>query len=233
MNFANPDLYDFLRGPGFIISIFVFLSGYLFRTLLLIRATRRISISSIREENKVSICSNNTGVSSFRKIITLFKIKIRNTIFGTNPVMGIISLVFHILLFITPVFLTAHNIIADLTIGLSLFTIPENVTDIFTIMLIAIGGFFLARRIFIPRVRMLSTVRDYCILLIVMAPFVSAFFAYHHFFNYRVVIFIHMIIGEIAIMAVPFTGLIHMPFIIFSRFFIDSEYSITTGNRSW
>ena len=106
-------------------------------------------------------------------------------------------------------------------------------TDIFTLLIIALGGFFLARRLFIPRVRMISTVRDYLTLLLVMAPFLSAFIAYHHFFNYRVVIYSHMIIGEIAIIIMPFTGLIHMPFIIFSRFFIDSEYSIIPGNRNW
>jgi len=167
------------------------------------------------------------------KKITNIQINIRNTILATHPAMGIITLFFHILLFITPLFLTAHNIISDLTIGVSLFTLSERLSDTFTILLISIGGFFLARRIFIPRVRVISTVRDYLMLLFVMSPFVSAFIAYHHFFNYHVVIFIHMIIGEIAIMAVPFTGLVHMPFIIFSRFFIDSEYSIIPGNRGW
>jgi nitrate reductase gamma subunit len=147
--------------------------------------------------------------------------------------MGIVSLIFHILLFITPVFLSAHNIIAYLTIGFSLPVLPERLTDIFTMALMAIGGFLLARRIFIPRVRMISTARDYLILLFVMVPFVSGFLAYHHFFNYHVVIYLHMIIGEIAIMILPFTSLVHMPFIIFSRFYIDSEHSIIPGNRSW
>lgn len=233
MNLMIPDLYDFLRGPGFVISILVFLSGFLYRTILFIRATRKIRQSNINQENIISDTSIALQGSMPIKIITLLKIKIRNTIFGTNPVMGIISLVFHILLFITPVFLSAHNVIADLTTGISLFAFPERVTDIFTIMLIAIGAFFLARRIFIPHVRIISTARDYFMLILVMAPFVSGLFAYHHFLNYRVVIYIHMIIGELAIMTAPFTSLIHMPFIIFSRFHIDSEYSIMPGNRRW
>lgn len=233
MTIMIPDLYDFLRGPGFVISIIVFLSGFLYRTLWLIRATRKIRKTGINAGNYVQTASPLVHGSLVKKIFPLLKIKLRNTIFSSNPFMGTISLVFHILIFITPVFLSAHNVIADLTIGLSLPEIPERITGIFTMMLMAIGGFFLMRRLFIPRVRMISTVRDYFILILVMAPFLSGFSAHHHLFNYRIVIFMHMIIGEIAIMALPFTSLVHMPFIIFSRFFIDSEHSIIPGTRSW
>ena len=233
MNLAIPDFYDFLRGPGFAVSIIIFLSVSLYRTLCLIRATRKIQKISINTEKYIHRGSIPEQGNLLKRAVELLKIRIKNTIFGTNPVMGIISLVFHLLLFITPVFLSAHNIIADLTIGISLPAIPEQLTDIFALLIMALGGFFLARRIFIPRVRMISTVRDYLTLLLVMDPFMSAIIAYHHFFNYRVVIYAHMIIGEMAIIIIPFTGLIHMPFIIFSRFFIDSEYSIIPGNRSW
>ncbi len=230
---AIPDLYDFLRGPGFVISIVVFLSGFTYRTIWLVLATRKISRVNLQTENIVSGRSIPAQRSFLKNTTSSIKIKIRNTIFGTNPLMGITSLIFHILLFITPVFLFAHNTVADLTIGISLPALPEHLTDFFTMILITFGVFFLARRIFLPRVRVLSTLRDYTILFIVMAPFISGFFAYHHFFNYQTVIFTHMIIGELAIMIVPFTSLIHMPFIIFSRFFIDSEYSITPGSRRW
>jgi len=233
MNFPITDLYDFLRGPGFVISILIFLTGYIYRVSSLIRATRKIlSSSTVTENNQIRTGIHFNG-NLLDKFFITFKGKIRNSIFGTNPVMGIISLIFHILLFITPLFLSAHNIIADLTSGFSLFTLPEHLTDIFTIMLIAAGGFFLTRRIFIPHVRIISTFRDYFLILFVSAPFVTGFLAYHHLFNYRTVIYMHMIIGEIAIMVIPFTGLIHMPFVIFSRFFIDSEYSIIHGNRRW
>jgi len=233
MNFAIPDLYDFLRGPGIVISLIVFSAGFFYRTLRLIRATHKIRMSSINSDIYVQKGFKSSESNQSGRVFPSIKTRLKNTVFTTNPVMGIISLIFHILLFIVPVFLSAHNIIADLTIGLSLPAIPEKITDVFTLVLMLIGGFFLVRRIFIPRVRMISTTRDYLILLFVMAPFISGFLAYHHFFNYHAVIYLHMIIGEIAIMVLPFTSLVHMPFIIFSRFFIDSEHSITTGNRRW
>jgi nitrate reductase gamma subunit len=233
MNFVYTDLYDFLRGPGFVISVLVFTAGFIFRTVSLIRATRKVRRLIIKRDYNIRNNASAVKRNRYKQMISVIKTKLKNTIFTSNPVMGIVSLIFHILLFITPVFLSAHNIIADLTIGFSLPVLPERLTDIFTLVLMAIGGFLLARRIFIPRVRMISAARDYLILLFVMAPFVSGFLAYHHFFNYHVIIYLHMIIGEIAIMILPFTSLIHMPFIIFSRFYIDSEHSIIPGNRSW
>lgn len=233
MSYPPADLYGFLRGPGLVISVTVFISGYIYHLIRLTAATSKIRRSSIEMENTIHDSSAALQGSFLRRTVTYMKIKFRNTIFGVNPLMGCISLVFHLLLFITPVFLSAHNVIADLTVGVSLFSIPEEISDIFTIVLIAIGGFFFARRIFVPHVRILSTAGDYLLLILVMAPFVSAFMAYHHFFNYRAVIFFHMIAGETAIMALPFTRLSHIPFTVFSRFFLESEHSIIPGNRSW
>jgi nitrate reductase gamma subunit len=147
--------------------------------------------------------------------------------------MGTVSLVFHILLFITPVFLSAHNILSDQYIGISLFSFPDWLMDTFTVWIIMICLFFIARRLLIPRVRMLTTISDYFVLIIVMMPFISAFITYHQFGNYRISLLIHIITGEIAIIAVPFTSLGHMPFLVFSRFFIGGEYNRKAGNRTW
>lgn len=233
MSFPFPDLYDFLRGPGLVLSITIFISGFIFRTIQLIKATGKIR----KYNNIMENIAKNGNTSPAGKVINLIssfkRIRLRDTLFGRNPVMGTISLVFHILLFITPVFLSAHNTIADTAAGLSLPVFPDRLSDIFTVLLITAGGFFLARRIAVPGVRMISTVRDYGMLVLVITPFLSGLFAYHHIFDYRTVVFIHMISGEIAIMALPFTGLVHMPFIIFSRFNIDSEHSIIQGKRRW
>jgi nitrate reductase gamma subunit len=82
-------------------------------------------------------------------------------------------------------------------------------------------------------VRALSTLRDYLVLLLVAAPFATAYMAYHHWLDYRTVLVTHMIVGEILIGAIPFTKLGHMPFLIFARFFMSSEYAWRPGNRRW
>ncbi|MBN2401869.1 MAG: hypothetical protein JXN64_05675 [Spirochaetes bacterium] len=235
MSYFFYDLYSVLCGPVFVFSLLIFAAGCLYRIIQFARFTRRINshykpASNPVTDDRAILFREKPGIE---KVFISLKLKIKRTIFGTNPVMGIVSLVFHILIFVTPVFLSAHNILSDHYFGISLFVLPDKLMNGFTVCIIMICLFFLMRRILSPRVRLLSTINDYFILLLVMIPFISAFNAYHQFFNYRTCLLIHIISGEIAIMAVPFTRLGHMPFLIFSRFFISGEYNWKPGNRTW
>jgi nitrate reductase gamma subunit len=89
------------------------------------------------------------------------------------------------------------------------------------------------RRIFVPRVRVLSTLEDYLILLLAAAPFITAYAAHHRWLDYHTLLVAHTIVGEALIAAIPFTKLGHMPFLVFSRFFTASEYSLKTASRRW
>jgi nitrate reductase gamma subunit len=235
VSILSPDLYGFLCGPAFVFSLSVFVAGLLYRAIQFARLTHKIS-------NGYSIQANSSidnksilihGKSFFRKIFLLIKLKLQRTIFGSNPIMGIVTVVFHTLLFVTPVFLSAHNILADQYIRLSLFAFPDKLMDMFTVLIIAICVFFFMRRLFTPRVRILTSLSDYFILLLIIAPFITAFIAYHQFYYYKTCLYIHIITGEIAIIAVPFTKLGHMPFLLLSRFFIGGEYNRKRGNRAW
>jgi nitrate reductase gamma subunit len=147
--------------------------------------------------------------------------------------MARVSLLFHVVLFLLPLLLPAHNILFFQTFRVALPTLPEPFMDAMTLLLFAFGAFFLLRRILIPRVRALTTVRDYLILLLVAAPFVSAYMAYHHWLDYRTVLVTHMLIGELVIALIPFTKLGHMPFLLLNRFFTAGEYAWKPGNRRW
>ena len=104
--------------------------------------------------------------------------------------MSRVSMVFHVLLFLVPLLLPAHNILFRQTFHFALPTLPEPLMDVLTLVLLAFGAFFLVRRIVFPRVRALTTVRDYLVLLLVAAPFVSAYMAYHQWLDYRTVLVI-------------------------------------------
>jgi len=75
MNFFIPDLYNFLCGPGFIISLTLFIAGTIGRLLLLIRATRRIQISSTYIENLIPYREILMQSNIFSKIILILKTK--------------------------------------------------------------------------------------------------------------------------------------------------------------
>ncbi|MBN2041113.1 MAG: hypothetical protein JW864_13805 [Spirochaetes bacterium] len=235
MNFSGADIYTFLRGPAFLLTVIVFTLGCIYRVTEFVQLTykikrKKIAVFSAKKNNRALLYKNKSVAG---RLLVSLKLKFRRTIFSSHPVISTISLVFHILLFITPVFLPSHNILANQEMGISLFFFPGPVMDKLTIVIMAVIIFFLFRRIFVSRVRLLTTVRDYFVLLIVLAPFVTGFAAYHQFFYYKTVLLLHMAIGEIAIMAVPFTAIGHMPFLIFSRFFIGNEYSWHPGNRKW
>ncbi len=117
--------------------------------------------------------------------------------------------------------------------GLSLFSLPDWLCDTLTAIFILIGLFFLLRRLIVPQVRIISTAYDYLVLGITVAPFLTGFFAYHQWFDYKTVITIHMLVGELMLMVIPFTKIGHMVFFFFVRIFIGSEYSFGRGSREW
>jgi hypothetical protein len=82
-------------------------------------------------------------------------------------------------------------------------------------------------------VRIISTAYDYLVLGITVAPFLTGFFAYHLWFDYKTVITIHMLVGELMLIAIPFTKIGHMVFFFFVRILIGSEYSFGRGSREW
>ena len=228
------ELYDVVRGPLFIAAWAIFVLGFAWRIVQFTRLTRATRSRLTPPVPAVPASGSDAAADTMRRgLFARLRRWFRGTVFGTHPVMGVVSLVFHLVLVLLPLLLPAHNILFAQTFRVSLPTLPEPFMDKATLALLAIGVFFLARRIFFPRVRALTTVRDYLILLLVAAPFVTAYMAYHQWLDYRTVLVTHMIIGEVVIALIPFTKLGHMPFLIFARFFVSGEYAWRPGTRRW
>ena len=228
--------------PLFILAWVLFAAGFAWRMLRFRQLTRNTRGAPLPAAARPVAAPSESadfafltrGMSPVGRLVFRARRWLRRTVFASSPVMGVASLVFHLALFLVPLLLPAHNILFSQTFRVSACpTLPEPLMDKLTLGLLAIGAFFLLRRIFFPRVRALSTVRDYLVLLLVAAPFVTAYMAYHQWLDYRTVLVIHMIVGEIVIAAIPFTKLGHMPFLIFSRFFCPSECAWKPGNRRW
>jgi nitrate reductase gamma subunit len=231
------ELYDLVKGPLFIAAWILFVVGLAWRVWRFIRLTRAaqpavlpVAAGSSDADRAFLERGASTGLGRFLRRLRTWE---RGTVFSTNPVMSRVSVVFHVLLFAVPLLLPAHNILFYGSFRLALPSLPEPVMDVLTLVLLVFGAFFLVRRIIVPRVRALTTLRDYLVLLLVAAPFVTAYMAYHHWLDYRTVLVTHMLIGDIVIAAIPFTKLGHMPFLILARFFAGGEYAWKPGNRRW
>ena len=234
----NLDLTGILMGPAFVLAWTLFAFGCAWRVTQFTRLTRmaqrapaaQLAAAVPRFADTEFLLS---GKSWLARLFSRYRSWERGTVLGTHSVMARVSLVFHLLLFLVPLLLPAHNNLVFKALGASLPSLPAPLLDLLTPVFLAAGGFFLVRRIFVPKVRMLSTLADYIILLLVAAPFLTAYAAHHRWFDYHALLIAHTIVGETLIAAIPFTKLGHMPFLIFSRFFTASEYSLKTASRRW
>ena len=223
-------MYDFVRGPLMWLSSIIFISGIIYRTVQLFVLTRKKE-TLLCTKKKVKKTEQKKYSSEEQKFKLL--LAFQNSLIGKNPIMAIVSSIFHACLFITPIFAAGHALSLYESWGFSFITLPDNLIDLLTIIFLACALFFLMRRIVIPRVKSISTPYDYLLLFITAAPFITGFYAYHQYFDYKTVITLHILAGELMLIVMPFTKLGHMVFFFFIRILIGSENSFGKGKRVW
>jgi nitrate reductase gamma subunit len=221
-------MVEFIEGPLILISFVIFILGVLFQVYRFFSLTREKERVVLNLETKKQSSPQELG-SQVRTLIKLLK----RTIFGIHPVVIGVTCLFHILIFIVPIFLLAHQILLEAAWGIRFGSFSESISDALTLLVLLGGLFFLCRRVFLRQVRSITTSYDYLVLLIVLAPFITGFFATHQWFDYRTMIFLHILSGEIMLITLPFTRLGHMIFFFLYRFMIGSEYSFARGTRTW
>jgi len=223
-------LHEIVRGPLALTAFLIFFMGTTYQVVrfsFLSRKIHKIHSKPIRLTKKFSM--ENSPVKSRAQRLAAVKV----SIFGVHPVMTSITTIFHICLIATPLFLLGHNNLIRESWGISLFSLPERLTDFMTQVVIGCALFFLFRRIVIPKVRSITTVTDYFILLLTTAPFVTGYFAFHQTPDYAPIIILHMLSGELMLILLPFTKLAHMIFFFINRFLISHENSFGRGTRAW
>jgi nitrate reductase gamma subunit len=147
--------------------------------------------------------------------------------------MTVVGFAFHICLILVPVFLMAHIVLLNEAFNISYRALPKILADIMSIIVIAGCVFFLVRRIVRPEVRFVTSVSDYILLLIVALPFITGLWSNYQLPGYSYVLLIHMLSGQIMLMAIPFTRFIHMIFGLISRAYTGSEFGGVRFARDW
>jgi nitrate reductase gamma subunit len=221
-------MVEFIEGPLILISFVIFIVGVVFQVTRFFSLTREKERVILNLDIKKEESPQELG-SQVRSLIKSLK----RTVFGIHPVVIGVTCIFHILIFIVPIFLLAHNIFLEAAWGIRFWSFSESLSDALTLLLLLGGLFFLCRRVFLRQVRSITTSYDYLVLLIVLAPFITGFLATHQWFDYRTMISLHVLSGEIMLIIIPFTRLGHMIFFFLYRFMIGSEYSFARGTRTW
>jgi len=223
-------MYEFVRGPLLWASSVICFSGFIYRAILLFRLTRKKNSAPYPITGTKSAPISSISAEE-RKLDQIARFQ--NSVLFRHPVMIIVSTVFHFCLFATPLLLLAHNLMLSRAIGISLPSIPDRLADLMTILVLCGALFFLMRRIALPRVAAISSIADYAVLLLTVMPFLTGFLAYHQLLNYKIMMTMHVVAGDVLLIALPFTKVGHMIFFFFTRLTIAGEYSLGRGSRTW
>jgi len=221
-------IYSFARGPMLWAAVLVLCAGCVYRTCELYCLT-------VRKDKQVVPASTAAAARAMQPTEpTLDRLaRFQQSAFAVHPVMFFVSILFHACLFAAPLLALGHSLEIYRSWGIAPIHLPEPLIDAMAAVVLACGVFFLMRRLMLPRVRAISGAADYVLLGAVMAPFATGFCAYHQWFDYRTVITLHLLAGNLMLIALPFTKLGHMIYFFFVRLLIGSEFGPGRGSRVW
>lgn len=100
--------------------------------------------------------------------------------FIKKPVYTSLRYLFHICLFVVPLFFYGHIVLWESSwLELSWTSIPDFLADWMSVLFIGLSLFFLVRRILVSDLRKISGLADYLLILIGAATFLSGYFLTH------------------------------------------------------
>ncbi len=217
------ELYSFITGPLAIFSFAVFFGGILIKIFRLIFSVYQ------KERFIFSYISFQYSLRSLLHWMTPFATENMRQ----HPYMTIVTFIFHSCIFLVPILLLSHIILLEESLNISWWALPDFVADIMTVLVIGACIFFLARRIISPEVRYLTSVSDFFLLALAALPFLTGFYAFHQWPGYSYAVILHILSGELLLIAIPFTRLSHMFLGVFTRIYTGSEFGGVRHAKDW
>jgi len=217
------EIYNFVSGPLAWLAFILFFGGCLYRLVRLFMLVK---------EKEPFIFTYMSWKYSLRSIFHWI-IPFGTVNWRRHPILTVVTFVFHIGLVIAPIFLLAHVILLEEALNLSWWALPDAWMDVLTVVVIIGCVFFLVRRLTQPEVKFVTSASDFVILAVVAAPFITGFIAYHQWIDYPVMMVLHVVAGEVLLVAVPFTRLSHMLLSPFTRAYMGSEFGKVRHARDW
>ncbi|MGD9301289.1 MAG: nitrate reductase, partial [Desulfobacterales bacterium] len=150
-----------------------------------------------------------------------------------QPVFAIVTIGFHLCVIILPLFLLAHIVLWYESWQILWWSLPDLLADLMAVWVILACLYFLGRRWLVPEVKKVTRPSDILLPLIVLLTFLTGFLAYHQWGPYRPIMILHVLAGEILLIAIPFSKLGHMLFFMFSRAYMGAEYGRVLKGREW
>lgn len=216
-------LYLFLAGPGLWITFIISIGGLILRLIYLFGLSR----------GQDRVFYNHMSISWAMKSILRWLIPLGSVSLRSQPVFSLVFFIFHVCLIGVPLFLLAHNMLWDEAFGISLWSMPDYLADVLTVIFIGCAIFLFVRRLVRPEVRILTTLWDYTLIMLTTLPFITGFLASHQWGQYDITLLLHVLFAEILLIIIPFSKLGHIILFFFARAFIGFEMGSRRGARPW
>lgn len=221
--FKDPSIYTLVRGPLVWIAFIVFIGGTFYRIYKTIQLAKK-------EKIIYPYLSLKYTLRSFIHWLTPYgSISMRR-----HPWFTLITFVFHISVILTPIFLAGHIELWYESWKLNWWSLPQGLADAMTLIVIVSLILLLIRRLIQSDIKFLTGKGDYLAIALVALPFITGFLAHYELLiEYKTMLTIHMITGEIMLAMIPFTRLSHMFFFWLTRAHTGSEFGAVRHSRDY
>lgn len=196
-------ILDFAQGPLFRLTFAIMILGLL-----------RIFILSVLNgfEAKKKAHDKNIPKPYVRKLTFGFLFPVRAM--RVKPLYSIISIIFHIGLIVTPLFLFDHALLFENSIGISWIgiTLPKEAADWLTLATIVFGALLLIYRASYMPSRFISRTQDFLWPLLLIVPFITGYVCSNMATGpetYDALLLAHILSGELIFVLLPFTKIAH------------------------
>jgi len=218
----DPSLFNLVRGPLVWVAFLAFIGGSAYKVYYLIEMAK-----------KDKTVLPYIGMKPTLRSVLHWLVPFASRNWRMRWPITVLTFTFHIGLLFTPIFLLSHNVLVYESWGITWWTLPEGVADIMTIVVIVACIAFLLRRMFAAEVKFVSFSSDYLILAISFFPFLTGFLAYHQWLlPYKAMVILHILFGELMLIAIPFTRLGHMFYFFLTRALMGSQFA-GWGSKDW
>lgn len=216
------DIYELVRGPFAWVAFIIFVAGSLYRI-------GSMFVSGQKEPSLFPATSFKGAVRSILHGLIPFG----STYMRRQPLFTVITIGFHLCVILVPLFLLAHIVLWYESWQILWWSLPDLLADLMALWVILTCIYFLARRQVVPEVKKVTRPADVLLLIIILVTFLAGFLAYHQWGPYRPILILHVLAGEILLIAIPFSKLGHMLFFMFSRAYMGAEFGKVLNAREW
>lgn len=217
-------MYSLLTGPVFYLSLGVCIIG------MIVRFYQYFNGLSWQLDR---VAYKEYPAMGFRGAVrSIYKWLIPYGTYGwrSQPTLAAAFFGFHVGAVLLPLFLLGHSVFLKEKLGFNFFfTISTPVADVLTWIAVISLCFLILRRLVLPEVRIMTDKKDWGVLLISMAPFITGMLTRYQVGDYSFWLNAHILTGEIVLLAIPFTKLSHVFLFFASRAQLGMDFGIKRG----